>query len=55
MQSSGTKGNYEQAAEQMVHTEHIYEPDAEERAFYQEKFEVYDKFWNFMQMYYESE
>lgn len=51
----GLYDNYEQAAEQMVHTEHIYEPDAEERAFYQEKFEVYDKFWNFMQMYYESE
>ena len=39
----------------MVHTEHIYEPVPEEKAFYQEKFEAYDKLWKFMQMYYESE
>lgn len=51
----GIYDSYEQAAEQMVHTEHIYEPVPEERVFYQEKFEAYDKLWKFMQMYYESE
>lgn len=50
----GIYKDYTEAAKAMVHTEQVYEPIPEEVAFYQEKFERFDKMWKAMQQYYQD-
>lgn len=50
----GLYRDYAEAARMMVHTEHIYEPDPEETAFYDAKYGEYEKLWGCMQQYYKK-
>ena len=49
---AGIYGSYTDAAKAMVHMETVYQPIAEESAYYQEKFQNYARMWEHMQAYY---
>ena len=50
----GIYGDYAEAAEALVRTEHIYEPLPEETSFYREKFSEFDRLWRALELYYKK-
>lgn len=50
----GIYGDYAEAAEALVRTEHIYEPLPEETSFYWEKFSEFDRLWRALELYYKK-
>lgn len=52
---AGFYGNYQEAADAIVAVEHVYKPIAEEKEYYAEKFEKFDKLWSVLSTYYKGE
>lgn len=53
--SAGIFDSYRAAADAIVAVEQVYEPDENEQAYYNEKFQKFDRLWSALSVYYKGE
>lgn len=52
---AGLFDGYQDAVDRIVSVEHIYQPDSEEQAYYEEKYSRFSSLWNHLNAYYKGE